>query len=213
MASTKTYMLVPHHDFPADGPIALGSIIYDLLDPGESVNENETIEIPADKKYTAHKYDWEQVIESTKDGRGGIWARCLIILGLGGNVGATFDTITVDHYRFQDLETAYFSPTRAYIEESVDKPGVRRFLEGTRYAPMYMVTGLKTVRGPGSQVTNKRSMVLGGHSNIGRVREMGSSPLILDSGDAVFHRASATHNSFGGSTDFVIGYRLCKITF
>jgi hypothetical protein len=213
MSSTKTYMLVPHHDFPADGPLRLGSIILDPKEPGESLNEGDIVEVPAPSLHSSHKYNWEQTIDYTRDGRAGVWARCVHLLGLGGNFGGSLDTTAIDHYRFQDLETTYFFPSQEYLNEAVKKPDILSYLEGARYAPVYIITGLKIVRGPGSQVTSRRTIAREGHANFGLPGIWGAGPFTLDSGDMRLHQAGTTNNSFSGSTDFVIGYRLGKITF
>lgn len=205
----KTYILVPHHDFPADGPIVLGSIITDLRDPGDSLNKESIVEIPS--KYTSHKQDWRHTIELRRDGRTSVWARYLSFLGLHGNFGASFDARTTEHYRIEDLETTYFSPTQAYIEEAVNKPDIRSYLKGSRYAPVYMITGVKIARGPGSEVISKRTLGREGHAHFGFF--MAGSPLTLDAGDMMLHQAGADNTSFRGSSDFVIGFRLAKITF
>ena len=209
MATIKTYILVPHHDFPADGPIVLGSIIADLRDPGDSLNKESIVEIPS--RYSSHKQDWEHTIELMRDGRTGVWSRYLSFLGLGANFGASFDTRTTDHYRIKDLETTYFSPTQAYVEEAVSKPEVRSYLKGSRYAPVYMITGVKIARGPGSEIISKRSLGREGHAQF-RLSAAGF-PSALDAGDIMLHQADADNTSFRGSSDFVIGFRLAKITF
>jgi hypothetical protein len=209
MANIKTYILVPHHDFRADGPVVLGSIITDLLDPGDSLNKESIVEIPS--RYTSHKQDWEHTIEFIREGRAGVWARYLSFLGIGGNFGASFDTKTTDHYRIKDLETTYFSPTQAYVEEAVNKPEVRSYLKGSRYAPIYMITGVKIARGPGSEIISKKSLRREGHAQFSL--SVAGSPLALDAGDMMLHDASVDNTSFRGSSDFVIGFRLVKITF
>jgi hypothetical protein len=53
MTSIKTYMLVPHQDFPASGSLQLGGIILDPKEPGESLSEDDVIEIPATSRHSA----------------------------------------------------------------------------------------------------------------------------------------------------------------
>ena len=43
MNRAKTYFLCPTWDCPPDGPIFLGSIIDDPLEPETSLNEDETM--------------------------------------------------------------------------------------------------------------------------------------------------------------------------
>jgi hypothetical protein len=213
MSTSKTYFIVPRDDFPEDGPIKLGNIIYKPTEPDESINVEELVEIPPNSKQSIHHYDWCQTIESIRDGRAGVLARYLDILGLGGNFGMSFGTTKVDQYRFRDLETICFTPSQAYVEDAVSKPGVRRFVENVRYAPVYMVTGLKIARGPDSQVMSRKSMIREGRANLSLPGVIGFSPIAFDAGDMSFRQSSSTNTSFGGSSDFVFAYRLGKITF
>jgi hypothetical protein len=209
----KIYMLVPHHDFPPDGPIVLGSIISDIRDPGNSLNREDIVEIPEDSKHKTHKYDWQHTIESTNDGRTGVWARCLSILGLGGSIGVGYDSRSLDHYRFQDLETVFFTPSQSYIEKAVNKDSVREYLEGSLYAPVYIITGLKIVRGPGAQVTSRRSHGQDGFAKFGLPGTIAGAHFAVDTGEVTLSHTDTENTAFGESSDFVIGYRLGKITF
>jgi hypothetical protein len=213
MSTSRTYFILPQYDFPADGPIKLGNIIYKPTEPDESINAEELVEIPPDSKRSIHHYNWCQTIESIGDGRAGVLARYLDIFGLGGNFGASFGTTKVEHYRFGDLETICFTPSQTYIEDAVSKPAVKRFVENVRYAPVYMVTGLKIARGPDSQVTNRKSIIREGRANLSLPGVIGFSPIAFDAGDLSFRQQSSTNTSFGGSSDFVFAYRLGKITF
>jgi len=212
MSGPKTYFLVPHYDFPPDGPIRLGSLILDPQEPGESINEGKIVEITS-PIYTSNKENWEQSIELSTNGRMGLWASCVNLFGLGGNFDASCDATTVQHYQFRDLETKYFSPSPTYLMAACNAPGVRAFLKGTRYAPIYIVTSLKIVHGPDAEVTSRRSRAQEGHANIGLHGLMGASPFALDAGDFSVRNARNTTSSFDGSSDFVFAYRLGKITF
>jgi hypothetical protein len=65
VTSTKTYMLVPHYDFPADGSLQLGDIALTQWSPSESLNEGDVVEIPATSRHSSHKYNREQTIDYT----------------------------------------------------------------------------------------------------------------------------------------------------
>jgi hypothetical protein len=193
--------------------LRLGSIIYNPKEPGESLNEGDIVDISEDILHTSRKYNWEQTIDWVNNGRVGIWGRCVhLLVGLGGNLGASIDTTGVDFYRFRQLETTYFFPSQEYLEQAVSKPAVSARLKGTRYRPVYMITGLKIVRGPGSRVTTQRSMAREGNVNFGFPGIMGAGPFTLDALNTRLHQAGTTNTSFEGS-DFVFGYRLGKVTF
>jgi hypothetical protein len=212
MATLKMYMLLPHHDIPADGPLVLGSIVSDLRDPGDSLNEGAVVEIAQSSIRTVHKYDWQCTIESTQGGRAGVLARFFGALPWA-SLGASFDAKTVVHYSFRDLETTYFSPSQAYVEAAVNKPQLKEYLDGAQYTPVYMITGLKIARGPDAQATNRRTYGREGYGKVGVTTSMAGYPIVVDAGEVALRQSGVDDTSFGGSSDFVVGYRLCKITF
>jgi hypothetical protein len=211
-ATLKLWMLVPHHDFPADGPLVLGSIIGNLSDPGDSLNEGAIIEIPQSSIHKVHKYDYRTTIESTTNGGAGVLARYLSAFSWG-KLGASFDTKTTTHFHFRDLETTYFSPNLSYVKQSLSKHDVQEYLEGANYAPVYMITGLKISRGPDAQVTNRSSYGRGGQAKVGLTANVAGCPIVIDAGDVTLNQSRLDDTSFGGSSDFVVGYRLGKISF
>jgi len=211
-ATLKLWMLVPHHDFPADGPLVLGSIIGNLSDPGDSLNEGAIIKIPESSIHKVHKYDYRTTIESTTNGGAGVLARYLSAFSWG-KLGASFDAKTTTHFHFRDLETIYFSPKPSYVKQSVSKHDVQEYLEGANYAPVYMITGLKISRGPDAQVTNRSSYGRGGQAKVGLNANLAGYPIVIDAGDVTLNQSGLDDTSFGGSSDFVVGYRLGKISF
>jgi len=213
MVPPKNYFLVPHHDLPADGPLALGGIILDPLDPNQLLNEGEIVDLPILSKHGSHKYNWERTVEDARDGRMSVWTRFVNLLGLGGIFGANFDVKTFTQYKFRDLETIYFNPNPSYVEDTVKKPAVLSCLKKCSYKlPLYMITGLKIVRGPGAAVTERKTQEYGGHAGIGRSAPFGS-PYVLDTGNMSGREASLQETTFGGSSDFVFAYRLSRISF
>jgi hypothetical protein len=205
------YILVPHHNIPADGPLVLGSIISDLSDP-ESLNEGAVVDIPRDSIRTVHKYNWQDTTESARRGSASVWVHYLNAF-LGGSLGGTCDTKTVVHYKISDLETTYFTPNQVYVEDAVNKHKVRTYIEGALYTPLYMITGLKIARGPGSQVTSLKSYGREGQVKTGLSASVAGFPFTVDNGDVTLRQAGVKNTSYGGSSDFVIAYRLGKITF
>ena len=205
------YLLVPHHDIPADGPLLLGSIISDPRDP-ESLNEGAIVEISSDSIHTIHKYEWEETVESNGGANAGVCARYLSAF-FGGSLGGNYNAKSFIHYRFRDLETSFFTPSQGYVEDTVNKHKVCTYLEGSRFAPVYMITGLKIGRGPDSQVTSSRSYSREGHIQTGLSTNMAGYPFAIDTGSTSVHQSGAKETKFRGSSDFVIAYRLAKITF
>jgi hypothetical protein len=212
MSTPKNYFLVPNHDLPV-GFLQLGVILLNPLDPNEVFNEGEVVDIPALNKHTSHKYDWEHVVEDANDGRVGVWARFINVLGLGGTFGANFDVKTVVEYKFRDLETTFFNPSSTYVEDAVKQPAVLAFLKACSYKlPLYMITGLKVVRGPGAAVIERNTQVYGGHARMGISAPFGS-PYAFDTGDLSGRQENLKDTAFRDSSDFIFAYRLSRITF
>jgi len=148
MSTVKTYFLVPNYDFSADGPLVLGSIISDPVDPSNILNEDDLIEIPASlRKPSTHKYEWQHTVELLRDGKMSVWGQ-FMNYWLGGTLGGSFDTKAIHDYSIEDLETSYFTPSPGYVKEAMNTDLVQEFLDGCQYRlPLYMVTGLKIGRG------------------------------------------------------------------
>lgn len=211
MDTTKVYLLVPHHDIPADGPLILGTIISDLRDP-DSLNEGAVVDISADSIHPTHKYGWEETVEANVGANASVFARYLSAF-LGGSLGGRWDAKSVLHFKFRDLETSFFTPSQEYIEKAVGKHKVQEYLKGSRFAPVYMITGLKIGRGPDSQMTSSKSYGREGHINPGFSANVAGYPFVVDAGSASVQKSGLKETRFCGGSDFVIAYRLVKITF
>jgi hypothetical protein len=205
MSPPKTWFLLPNNDIPADGPMVLGSIIPDLLDPTYILNVGDTV--PVDREYTTYTRDLNHSVKSSGGGSVGLLATFLSSW-LGGNFGASFNTTTTTHYRIQNVETKFFIPTPEYIEKAVSSARVLLYLKGSRYkSPLYIITGVKLTRGPNSFVISGRSAGHEGRTNVGIP---GITP---GSGNFDSWQSNSEDSSFAGGSDFVIGYRLGKISF
>lgn len=212
MSTPKNYFLAPDHDLSSDGSLVLGGIILKPLDP-KLFNEGEVINVPIRSIHSTHKYNWEHTVEDARGGRMGVWTQFVNILGFGGIFEANLDNKSFTQYRFQHLETTDFNPTQAYVEKAVKKPTVRAYLEGCGFdLPLYMVTGLKIVRGPGAEMIERKTRRYEGHARLGVSTPFGS-PYVVDSGDMTGYQASSQGTSFGGASDFIFAYRLSKISF
>ena len=205
MSLPKTWFLLPNNDIPADGPLVLGSIIPELLDPTYTLNEGDTV--PIDREYSTYTRDFNHVVKSTGGGSVGLLATFLSSWP-GGNFAASFTTTTTTHYRIQNVQTRFFSPTQEYIEKAISSARVLLYLKGSRYkSPLYIITGVKVTRGPNSFVTSRRSAGHEGRTNVGIA---GITP---SSGNFDSRQSNSEDSSFAGGSDFVIGYRLGKISF
>jgi hypothetical protein len=212
MSVPKIWFLIPDFDFPADGPLVLGAIINNPLLPNRIINEDSIADLPASSKRITHKKDWKHTVEIEQDGRIGILARFLGGL-LGEGLGGNFDERTINEYDIEDLETTHFSPTESYVNDAVGAVDVQDFLKGSRFKfPVYMITGLKIARGASSQVLIRKRQVRGLHANTTFLGMSAVAPVEVDTGNIALRQTRHEESSFK-SSDFVIAYRLNKITF
>lgn len=151
----KTYFLVPGWDFPV-GSIQLGSIIASPSFPHRSFTENDIIPIDT-KVYLSDKYDFSTTLDKSKSNKFGLWAQFLQIFGLGAEASVSFDKCAIDTYAFQHMQTAWFLPSKAFVDACVKNTNVVDFLEQTNFRkPLYIITGLKTVRGASVTTVNTK---------------------------------------------------------
>ena len=209
----KTYFLSPNLDFPPppEGPIALGSIIYDPKRPDRSLNGPDRVYIHPGAVYHAYKDDWKDSRRKGRDGRGGVWASFLqLILGIGGDVQVGKSHITGELYSCKRLETQFFQPDDQYLRESLRSPGVQVWTEGSRFTrkPIYMITGLKIARGISAETSIKREHGLEG--NIGVDGTSSGAPVSV--GPEVRWALNNEEGvSFAGSSDCVFAFQLIRI--
>jgi hypothetical protein len=215
-AKIPQYRKTPGFDM-SPGSVILGSILRLPQFPEEILNKGQII--PIDPTPTPHtQSNYKETVKKAKKGKIGIWARVVKSVGAGAEVGAGANNTDDYEYSFEKLETTSFYPDPAYIEEAIKKSRMKMYLEGSENAPVYMVTGVKVVRGANSIVKTKMAKGREAHAYCGISATVFGSPVNI--GPSIDGSKSRTHEvSFGGSTDagdisdFVIGYRLRIITF
>lgn len=140
----------------------------------------------------------------------GIWAKFVDIVA-GGNLGVQGNKSGDDKYEFAEIETQFFEPTFQYIAQSNDIPAVTEYIKRTAFRRyMYMVTGLKIVRG--AKVATERRRGFGGNAQI----EVGGAAagLPVQLGPDISGKVSEVdRESFGESSDFVFAMRLREIYY
>jgi hypothetical protein len=209
MPLKKTYFLAPNFDYPPGGLIALGDIITDPTEPENSLNEGDRVEIPASLIQYSVKTDWQTTREKLHEGKIGIWASFLQMLGIGGDIGANRMNAMLDQFKFDSMESQYFRPDDAYIEKSLQNAEVQGYIEGTRHRKaIYMITGLRIVQGASGSVGTKK-----GHG-VTAILGVDGSPagVPIAAGPKMELSSTISENtSFSGSSDYVYAYKLLQI--
>lgn len=211
--STPTYFLAPSCDFPADGLIALGSIIVHPKTPQKSLNhrDNQRVAVPADDLQESFKDNWEDAIKTARHNKVTLWASFLqMILGFGTDVSVGVKQGRDDIYKFRQLETKFFEPNAAYIENSLKAEGVVAYISATRFKkPVYMVTGVKVARG--ASVTSK---TLNGYEAMLKAGIDGTTltGVPISGGPKVETNSTKEQEvKFDNGSDYVFAYRVVKI--
>lgn len=113
-------------------------------------------------------------------------------------------------FGFDTVETIQFIPKPEYLEKCIAGPAVKRYLEKSRYRkPVYVITGIKIVRGANAKTCQNRSK--GGETKVeADLTTISGAPIALGP-EVNFRTESTTEMCFGGSSDFVFAYRVRKI--
>ncbi|KAI1743060.1 hypothetical protein F4680DRAFT_410911 [Xylaria scruposa] len=177
MSFTKTYFLCPTSDFihpPPAGSICLGSIISSTSTPQYPLNRASIV--PVTNAYPpAVETDWKKTI-STERGFGlGVYAQFLQLatgeLSLGPEMDVEHSSRKATIFAFDTITTISFEPTPQYVEEAVKAPAVQAYLREPkqRFAPvvsLFLVTGMKLVKGAKIQYSASRSTTVKGNIGI-----------------------------------------------
>ncbi len=207
----KVYFLPPTWDYHPDGPIQLGSIIASPNAPADALNASERVALAQDAIFPpTNKAGVTWSTESLHAGHYGLWTKFLAPLsGLGIDVGAGHTSQQELKYAFDSVETTEFIPTPDYLERAMAAPGVRIFLESSRFRKhVYMITAVKIVRG--AKAKAMRSRQLSGELKIALDGTMTGAPANL--GPELSGKWKTKEGgSFDSASDFVFAFRLRKI--
>ena len=206
---TRTYILAPTRDTPPEGPICLGNIIASPKDPEEKENRDPPRERLGDNQtYNARKSGWSDIDTAQHRVEGGFFAKFLSVFGIGGEVSLKHAGSSSTSLSATFVDTCWFNPTKLYIEESIQDPGVRSYIEANRWrSPVYMITGLMIVRGASA---SKSAMAEQGmHTQFGVDITAGVPLTVGPKSD--LERSKERTMLFDHASDFVLAYRLRKI--
>ncbi|RSL92443.1 hypothetical protein CEP52_013803 [Fusarium oligoseptatum] len=204
----KSYFPVPSRDCSPDGPIVLGSILADPLDPESPLNDKP---ISLDGQ-TIRKHDQLDVQLSTKESSqasAGLFAKIFHSAGL--DVSGRGSTRVHSSAKFKKLQTLSFEPTHEYMTKSLSTPMVQQYL--ARYhmrKRVFMVTGVKIAFG--ARVRDDESHLSGGNVSLGLNADAAGLPLSVGPRADVSRGTSQTI-SFKQSSPFVFAYRLREIRY
>lgn len=119
--------------------------------------------------------DWKKTVSAEKALGLGIYAQFLQLasggLPLGPEVDVNYSNKTTNTFAFDTITTLAFDPTQEYIEEAVKAPAVQAWLREPRQkfslvSELFVVTGMKLVKGAKIQYSTSRSTTVKGNLGI-----------------------------------------------
>ncbi|KAF2466866.1 uncharacterized protein BDR25DRAFT_376386 [Lindgomyces ingoldianus] len=211
----KTYFLTPSFDYPPPpiGPIRLGNILIDPTLPDRPLNPGSAlIPPPAEALITTVKSEWKSTLSKSNKASIGLYAKFLdLILGAGADASTNWERGKGEEYAFDRLETTFFDPAtlNGYLESAVKAPNVGRYVEKSRLRkPVYIITGLKIVRGAKAKSSKKSGH--GGTLSVGLDGAAMAAP--VEAGPELGIQSESEEGvKWSASDDFVFAYRVSKV--
>ncbi|KAH7188140.1 uncharacterized protein B0J16DRAFT_336491 [Fusarium flagelliforme] len=176
MPFPKTYFLCPTSNIippPPTGTLCLGSIIHSTSTPQYPLNRGCIVPV-TDEFPPAEETDWKKTVSNERGQSLGVYAQFLQVatggLSLGPEVNVEHSNKSESTFAFDRLTTLAFEPTQTYVEESIKAPAVKDWLGQRRQRlslvnELFMVTGIKIVKGAKIKYTTSKSTTAKG--NIG----------------------------------------------
>ncbi|KAI1740734.1 hypothetical protein F4680DRAFT_85102 [Xylaria scruposa] len=195
----------------AGGLLELGSIIADVKNADEPpINEHCRVLIPQGQLFCSHQNGFTATQAQLRSGGYGIVAKLMGLEGIGGELLRSYEKNAEDVYGVRRIDTIYFIPTPEYIRESMAKADVKDYVEGSGYEPVYMVTGLKTARGPSVTITKAKKA----DATVEVGVDLTSTGLPLKVGPKFgMGKETRYEMGFDESTDFIAGIRVRKLAY
>ncbi|KAI0180729.1 hypothetical protein GGR52DRAFT_2605 [Hypoxylon sp. FL1284] len=207
---TFYFFFAPTWDYPPDGPIKIGNVLTSLKKPERPLYT--AVPQAGDDVFSSEKRQVEFSREKLLSGQFSIMTRFLSFLGAGVDVGVNWDKSDAEIYNFERIETVQFFPKQDYLQGCIEAEPVRRYLDKSRYKkPVYVITGLKTVRG--AMAKSYKSRAVGGAFGAevdGALWSGGSGPVRVGP-DVEGNMEQRNGVSWEGSSDFVFAFRVRKI--
>jgi hypothetical protein len=215
-AEVPQYLKATSYDLPPKA-VALGSFIESPEFPDEILNHGQIVTI--DPEPSIHiQPNWKEVVEDVKKGKIGLWARFVQNLGIGAEIGVGGNNDNSQKLFFKRLETTAFHPDAAYLDEALRRSRIQMHLKHSQHAPIYMVTGIKVVKGPDATVKTSVIRARQANANIGVSATIYGASIHLGP-EAEGSMSKSRTVEFGGPSDvgdashFVFAYRLREIVF
>jgi hypothetical protein len=129
------------------GFLKLGSIIKSIDTADEPLNHAYYLDIPEGTRQTHHQTGFTARLSGMTRGDFGVWAKLVGVDAVGGQLSWALSRSEEDVYHFREVYTEYFVTSMDYARDCMAQDDVDIYISESE-APVCMVTGLKTARGP-----------------------------------------------------------------
>ncbi|KAH6716523.1 hypothetical protein DL95DRAFT_386890 [Leptodontidium sp. 2 PMI_412] len=211
-ATVKTYIPSPNWDIPATSSLVkLGAIIKDPRNPESVLKSSSEVIIPDTAIQHGAKTLWSTTSTEITSGKLGLWAQCLQIVGLGGDVSFNALKSVLEEHKFETLDTTYFVPesVEGFLEKRVRDEYTQAYFEATSFRkPLFMISGIKIARG--GVVESELKKEVGAEGKVGADLTALAVPITIGP-ELAWQKERSRSVKWAGSTDYVFAYRLVRI--
>jgi hypothetical protein len=168
------------------------------------------IVLPEEEVYLDHKGGFEATRSKLESSELGIWARFLVVDGIGGEASFQAKRSQNDTYKFESVDTEYFYPTPSYISQCLALSDVEEYMKSRDYKkPVYFVMGLKVAKGVSVRLEGVSEVEL--KLELGLNNPGGSN---IQAGPRVGGKIeNKPVSAFTESSDIVVGIQCLKIAY
>ncbi len=214
-ATVKQYFLAPNFENPPTGLLQLGRI-FDSPRALTPLNPQpyDVISIPDDDITTTSKENFRAAITSNAGGHFGVFANFLQqFLPLGADLSTHFTRSRKSILEAEKVETSFFEPTEEYLKAAVNVPSVVTALERQNYKKsLFMITGLKVVRGASKAVSTKKHSLGGDMTAQGDLTSIGA-PGVAPGLSMGHDQDKSEHIEWESAEPYVFAFRLREVYY
>jgi hypothetical protein len=203
-----SYFFPPQWNFEYGGAISLGNIIDDPNMPQNALNEEDRQPLP---RLTVNhtKPLFKATISVDLQQSAGLGTSLLQLFGFGADIKAERGKTRVYTIEAEKLLTQEINPLSTYVEKYFNHAEVKSHLERTGFRDLYMVVGIMAASTAtvSSDIGRKRLF----EGKVGANFAPAGAPVALEA--SASHKSETRAQVSFGKSDFILGYRLRKITY
>lgn len=208
------YFLAPTRTCPPEGYIRLGSIISSPSRVDEPISSKLPAH-PEPQYITTHsERNWSQsVTTSSNSGGVGVWVSFLqVVLGVGADVGVSWENQANQTYSAKTMKWIEFRPSLQYIRAAVTDEEIDEFIRSNKFREkIFMVTGVMVASGASGVINSMRERGVYAHVGVdGTILSSGMAPIAAGP-EGSFNWGKEKQSSFEDADDFVFAFRLRQV--